>query len=139
MIVADTCLIVHLFNETDLTKIAQEVLEKDSYWIVPSLWKEEYANVLSKLARMNRNGVDEVIQHFNNTVSELKNFEKNVDIEQALRFSLIYKISVYDAHFVALAIEYKTLLITEDKEILKNCSEIALNMKEFLKPESVHQ
>ena len=51
MIVADTCLIFHLFNETVLTASAQEILDKDPYWILPPLWKEEYANVLSKLAR----------------------------------------------------------------------------------------
>lgn len=64
VIVADTCLVIHLFNETVLPASAQEILDKDSYWILPSLWKEEYANVLSKLARKERRDVDEVINHF---------------------------------------------------------------------------
>jgi hypothetical protein len=51
MIVADTCLVVHLFNETVLTNLAQKVQKKDASWILPPLWQEEYANVISKLAR----------------------------------------------------------------------------------------
>ena len=34
MIVADTCLVVHLFNETLLTNIAQKVRKKDATWIL---------------------------------------------------------------------------------------------------------
>lgn len=46
MIIADTCLVFHLFNETLLTANAQKILDKDPYWILPPLWREEYANVL---------------------------------------------------------------------------------------------
>ncbi len=132
MIVADTCLVTHLFNQTPLTEIAQLVLQKDSFWILPFLWQEEYANVLSKLARKEHRAIDEVINHFNYTVSELQSCERRIDIQNALRISLDYKISVYDAHFVALAIESKTVIITEDKELIKKCSDVALNMQNFL-------
>lgn len=133
MIVADTCLVVHLFNETELTKIAQKILEKDPYWVLPKIWQEEYANVLSKLARKEKRPIDEVINHFNYTVNEFKNHAFTVDNRKSLRASIEYKISVYDAHFVVLATDFNTVLITEDKEIIKNCPHISMNMKEFLK------
>lgn len=133
MIVADTCLIFHLFNDSTLTTQAQEVLSKDSHWIFPPLWREEYANVISKLARKERLDMMEVLDHFNYTVDELKKSEVVVDTAEALEASLKYRISVYDAHFIVLALRYRTLLVTEDKEILKNCSTLAVNMQAFLK------
>lgn len=94
MIVADTCLIFHLFNETLLTANAQKILTKDSYWIVPPLWREEYANVLSKLARKENRDINQVIDHFKYTLEELKNCEISVDTKQALHISIEYKIRV---------------------------------------------
>ncbi len=133
MIVADTCVVFHLFNETFLTSSAQKVLKKDPNWVLPHLWREEYANVLSKLARKEGRSVFEVIDHFNNTIEELKNCEISVDTKKALTISIEYKISVYDSHFIALAIDFNTILVTEDKEILKNCSNLALSLYDFLK------
>lgn len=133
MIVADTCLVFHLFNETFLTSSAQKILNQDSNWILPPLWKEEYANILSKLARKDSRAIDEVVDHFSNTLEELKNCEINIDTRKALEISIEYKISVYDAHFVALARDYNIFLVTEDKEVLKKCSNIALSLHDFLK------
>lgn len=133
MIIIDTCIVIHLFNETELTKLAQEVLRKDPNWILPSLWKEEYANVLSKLARKEQRPINEVIEHYNHTLEELKDCEIPVDNRKALLISIKFKISVYDAHFVSLASDFNSILVTEDKEILKNSPVKALNMKNFLK------
>lgn len=132
MIVADTCLLFHLFNETFLTSSAQEVLDKDPQWILPPLWREEYANVLSKLARKEHRAVEEVVDHFNHTVEELKNGEIVVDTLRALEISMKYKISVYDAHFIALAMDFNTVLVTEDKDVLKRCPALAVSLADFV-------
>lgn len=133
MIVADTCLVFHLFNETAFTPIAQEILKLDSHWIVPPLWKEEYASILSKLARKEHRAINEVLKHFNYTSDKLKDFEIHVETNQALEIAIEYKISVYDAHFVVLAMNFNTLLVTEDREILKKCSPISRSMHQFIK------
>ena len=64
-------------------------------------------------------------------MDQLKNCEIIVDTKRALEISIKYKISVYDAHFIVLAIDFNTLLITEDKEILKKCSDLASSMHNF--------
>jgi predicted nucleic acid-binding protein len=133
MIVVDTCLVFHLFNETLLTLTAQEVLAKDPHWILPPLWREEYANVLSKLAKKEHRAVEEVIDHFNYTVEELKNGEVIVDTAKALEISMKYKISVYDAHFIALANDFNVKLVTDDREVLKRCPAVASSFSDFLK------
>lgn len=133
MIVADTCVVVHLFNETELTSTAQAILKKEPIWILPKSWREEYANVLSKLAKMQNTPMNDVLQHYNSTVSQLYQWEKEIDIAKALKLSIKQRISVYDAQFVSFAIDYGTLLVTEDKEILRKCSDHAISMRDFLK------
>lgn len=73
MNIADTCLIFHLFNETLLTPNVQKILDKDPHWILPPLWREEYANTLSKLARKEHREFEDALSHFKYTVEKLKN------------------------------------------------------------------
>lgn len=134
MIVADTCLIFHLFNETSLTEIAQRILDKDGHWVMPVLWRAEYANVLAKLARKESRGTSIILTHFANTVDELKDFEVEIDTKKALATALTYKISVYDAHFISLAIDSHSIVVTEDQEILKKCPKLSCSMHNFLIP-----
>jgi len=136
LIVADTCLIVHLFNETLLTDVAQKIQKKDASWILPLLWQEEYANVISKLARKESRDVHDVIKHFSYVLDELRGSEIDVDSRKALKISIEYRISVYNAHFVELALDFGVTLVTEDKEVLESCRAIARNMHDFLKKES---
>lgn len=131
MIVADTCVLIHLFNQTALTSQAELLLQKDPFWMVPHLWQEEYANVISKLARKEDRPTAEVLGHYNYVRDELKEFERIVDSAEALRFALTHKISVYDAHFVVLALELDIWVVTEDAEILKKCPKQAITMKDF--------
>lgn len=132
MIVADTCLVVHLFNETRLTRVAQKIRETDPYWMLPSLWEEEYANVIAKLARKHAYPTNEVIEHFASVVNQLRDREVSINNEMALRIALERRISVYDAHFIALALDLGTVLVTEDEEILKKCSGTAVSMLHFV-------
>ena len=132
MIVADTSLIASFFLETELTSLAKRVHKKSSIWIFPPLWREEYANVLAKLARKNITKEDNILTHFEYTISELEKFERKVDLSQVLRLALKSRISVYDAHFVQLAIDHEIQLVTEDQELIKKCPDIAMSMQKFL-------
>ena len=51
MIVIDTCIVFHLFNETSLNSKAQKLIEKSPHIILPPIWQEEYANILVKESR----------------------------------------------------------------------------------------
>ena len=132
MIVADTSLIAHFYLETEMSSLSESVYEKDPYWIFPLLWREEYANVLAKAARKDLKSVNDILKHFEYTVSELKDFEKTIDLSDVLRFAIKHKISVYDAHFVQLAENHDIMLVTEDKEIIKKCPHRAVSIHNFL-------
>ncbi len=132
MIVVDTCIITHLFNETEFTNQARKVLAVDSDWQVPTTWREEYANVLAKIYRKVKATPESILDAFHSTCQALTNREHKVDTEEALECALHYQISVYDAHFVQLAENLNTLLLTEDIEVLKKCPKLSISMKEFL-------
>lgn len=133
MIVVDTCVITHLYNETDLTTIAQKVLSINPHWCLPSTWREEYANVLTKFSRKSTCKQEEIINLFLSTCEQLQSCEHKIDVLDALHLAIHYQISVYDAHFLALAEQLDTSLITEDAEVLKKCKTRALSMKDFIK------
>ena len=76
--------------------------------------------------------LDEVVHLLDYTVEEIKNGEVVVNTKKALKISIEYKISVYDAHFIALAYDFNTLLVTEDKEVLKKCPKLAISLHDFL-------
>jgi predicted nucleic acid-binding protein len=132
MIVVDTCIIIHLYNSTELTALAQQVLEINPEWHVPAIWCEEYANVLAKLYKKTKCKADEVLTLFQTTSEELKNREYKIETKNALECAMQHQISVYDAHFVVLAEKLNTWLITEDIEVLKKCPERALSMHDFI-------
>lgn len=133
MIVADTSLIASFFLETELTPLAKRVHKKVPIWIFPPLWKEEYANVLAKLARKNTALTqDKVLSHFEYTLAELEKYERKVNLSAVLRLALRFRLSVYDAHFVHLAVDNQLVLVTEDQEIIKKCPNHALSMLTFL-------
>lgn len=132
MIVVDTCILIHLFNATEHTLLAQQVLEIDADWYVSTTWREEYANVLAKLSKKNKSNPKEVLKLFQATVDEIQHREYKINTQEALECAMQYQISVYDAHFVALAGQLNTCLITEDIEVLKKCPKCALSMSNFV-------
>lgn len=132
MIVVDTCIVIHLFNATELTGLAQQVLEINSDWHIPTTWREEYTNVLAKLYKKSKCRPADVLALFQTTSDEFQNREYKVSTKDALECAMQHQISVYDAHFVVLAEQLSTWLITEDIEVLKKCPRLAVSMHDFV-------
>lgn len=132
MIVVDTCIVIHLFNATEYTRLAEQVLDINSDWHIPTTWREEYANVLAKLYKKSKCKPEDVLELFQTTSNEFQNREYKVSTKDALSAAMQYQISVYDAHFVVLAEQLSTCLITEDIEVLKKCPKLAISMLDFI-------
>ncbi len=132
MIVIDTCIVFHLFNETSLNLKAQKLIEKSPHIILPPIWQEEYANILVKESRKNLISRSSLLDHYDKVVDQLAPHEIVVNKKQALRIALEANISSYDAQFVELSLRYAIWLVTEDRELIKKNSRLAISMDDFL-------
>lgn len=132
MIVADTNLIVYLFITGDQTELAQKVLDKDPYWIVPPLWRSEFRNVLASYIRRGITLVQakQVMQNAMQTLEKRQVVPSEDEI-----FDLIANSSctAYDCEFVALARQLNIHLVTADKQLLREFSDCTISLEEFVK------
>ena len=132
MIVADTNLIVYLFITGDQTALAQKVLDKDPYWIVPPLWHSEFRNVLASYLRrgMTLLQAKQVMQNAIQTLENRQIFPSEDEIFDLITAS---NCTAYDCEFVALAKQLDIYLVTADKQVLKEFPECAISLEEFVK------
>lgn len=119
MIVIDTCVVFHLFNDTILNKKVQQLVSENPQVILPPIWQEEYANILVKFNRKDTLPHHKILESYSNVVDQLAPHEIPTNKKEALRIALEYNISSYDAQFVELAMRHSLWLVTEDYEILK--------------------
>jgi predicted nucleic acid-binding protein len=66
----------------------------------------------------------------------LDNHEHEPDAAAALAIALEHRISAYDAQYVALALQLKPLLITEDRKLQRALPEQAASLRSFLASET---
>ena len=132
MIVADTNLIVSLWLPNKFQDLAYYVLEKDSNWVAPLLWRSELRNVMAQYLRKNILDVATVLQ----TMQEAENlmYEKSYTVNPADVIQLVLKsnCSAYDCEFVALADDIGVQLVTFDKQICREFPQIAVHPTEFI-------
>ena len=131
MIVADTNLIVYLFITGDQTALAQKVLDKDPYWIVPPLWRSEFRNVLASFMRRGMTLL-QAKQVMQNALQILES--RQIFPSEYVIFDLIEvgNFTAYDCEFVALAKQLDIYLVTVDKQVLKEFPDSAISLKEFV-------
>jgi predicted nucleic acid-binding protein len=132
VIVADTNLIVYLFITGDQTSLAQRILAKDPYWIVPPLWQSEFRNVLAAYIRRGMK-LSQAKQLMSNALQTFENRQILPPNEKVLDLIAESDCTAYDCEFVALAREVKTPLVTADKQLLNRFPDCAISLEEFVK------
>ena len=131
MIVVDTNIIAYLFLVGEKTPLAQAARRQDPEWIVPSLWKHEFLNVLATYIR--RKGITEKVAEAvrQRAVQLLAPAEREVDMRLALELAARHRVSAYDAQYIALAQKLKVLCVTEDARLLKTFPTATRSLAEF--------
>jgi predicted nucleic acid-binding protein len=131
MIVADTNLVVYLFNPSALTPVVEQVYRKDSHWVAPGLWRSEYRNAVAILMRRGLLTLDEAVEKI--ALAEAVMAQQDFDIVSAriLRLAADSGCTAYDCEFVALAQDLKVPLVTSDKEVLTKFKGIAISPQAF--------
>jgi predicted nucleic acid-binding protein len=133
VIVVDTNILAYLLIKGDQTEKARRLLDRDRDWIAPSFWRIEFLNVLINYAHYQSLAFKEAkpIWEASFRLTHLR--EEAVEAGHALDLAMKHKITGYDALFVALAQNLKTVCVTQDKALRKAVPHLTASLDEFLK------
>jgi predicted nucleic acid-binding protein len=132
MIVVDTNIISYLYISGNRSQQSENLLSVDSNWVAPILWRSEFRNVLALYLRKNLLTFDEILLILQQAEKLLSNDEYDISSTHVMQLVKNSKCSAYDCEFVALAQHLDTLLITTDKNILREFPDIAKSVESYL-------
>ena len=116
MVLVDTNVLAYLMLEGDRTSAAQELFERDADWRSEAFIMVEFSNVLTTYVRTKVLSRDQGLKLLAGA-EKLVPVLTSVQNARALEVATQFVISAYDARFVALAIQMKVKLVTEDAKL----------------------
>jgi len=134
MIVVDTNIISYLYVSGDRSQQVEKLLLSDPDWNAPVLWRSEFRSVLSQYLRKNILSIDEVVLMLQQAEKLLSEHEFEVSSSQVMQLVKSSHCSSYDCEFVALAQFLHSPLITADKKILREFTDIAISLDGNYRP-----
>jgi predicted nucleic acid-binding protein len=133
MIVADASLLANYLNPLAPANEAEAVYRKDADWHAPSLWRSELQNTLLKYLRAGMLTVGQAEAIMEDAAAVVGTREQGASNAQVLGTAMLYKISAYDAEYVATAQVLGVPLVTFDKKLVRAAPGIALSPEDFLR------
>lgn len=135
MIAVDANVVLPLLREDALTSASRDMRAAAPDWVVPSLLKTELANALLKDVKAGLLTIDRALQA-TGTAADLIAKARVMDPPLADVLGTAHRsgLTAYDATYVVLARSLGVPLITEDKQILRACPDVARSMRQFLPP-----
>ena len=103
MIVVDTNIISYLYLSTNQTRLVEQVLQKNSRWAAPLLWRSEFRSVLALYVRKKIISLEKALAIQQEAEDFLQENEFEVPSAQVLNLVAASSLSAYDCEFVALA------------------------------------
>jgi len=127
-VVDATVLADFLVGEPGFQRQAEKLMREDPDWITVGLWRYELGNVLWKMARFH--GADAVKMRLNMESAPKLIVEtvEEVDRPAVWDIAISTGLTVYDASYVWLARARGLKSRTRDKEVLRECSDVAHSM-----------
>lgn len=116
MVLVDTNVLAYLMLEGDRTSAAQELFERDADWRSEAFIMVEFSNVLTTYVRTKVLSRDQGLKLLAGA-EKLVPVLTSVQNARALEVATQFGISASDARFVALAIQTKVKLLTEDAKL----------------------
>ncbi len=133
MIVVDTNVLAYLFlpgNKAN-TELARTAYRKDSEWCAPRLWRSEFRNILALYVRKKMLDYDLALSVMREAELLMEPREYQVSSLDVLSLVSQSACPAYDCEFVALAENLNTILVTSDKQILKQFPKRAISLKDY--------
>lgn len=119
MIVVDSNVLAYLYLPSEYTAAAEALLEKDSDWAAPILWRSEFRNILAGYMRRKTITFDQANSLQREAESLLEGAEFELESHAVLELVRDSDCSAYDCEFIALAMRLDTQLVTMDKKLLR--------------------
>jgi predicted nucleic acid-binding protein len=119
VIVVDSNVVAYLYLPGEHTAAADALLERDSEWAAPVLWRSEFRNILAGYLRRKALSFDQICSIQFEAESLLSGAEFELDSASVLALVRDSTCSAYDCEFIALAGQLGTKLVTMDKQLLK--------------------
>ncbi len=132
MIIVDTNTIAYLFLPTAETAAVEKLLELDSEWCAPRLWRSEFRNILALYLRKEILTFETACQMQRQAEQLMTGNEYEIDSLSVLATVNESGCSAYDAEFVTLARSLDCKLVTSDKKLLKLFPGIAETAKALI-------
>lgn len=132
MIVVDTNVVAYLMIPGDHTETASAVFARDPDWIVPSLWRSEFRNLLVLYIRRGELVLDDALVLVARSEVLLGGRERGVHSEHVLRLAAASGCTAYDCEFVAVAQATGLPLVTADRKVLTAFPSVAVSPADFL-------
>jgi predicted nucleic acid-binding protein len=119
MIVVDTNVLAYLYLPTEFTAHAEALLERDSDWAAPVLWRSEFRNILAGCIRRKSLTADQAQALQAEAEGLMAGGEHEVNSADVLALVRDTDCSAYDCEFAALAMRLGVKLVTMDRKLLK--------------------
>ena len=119
MIVVDTNVLAYLYLPGEYTAAAEALLEQDSDWAAPILWRSEFRNILAGYLRRKAITFEQANSLQREAESLLEGAEFELESRAVLELVRDSDCSAYDCEFIALAMKLDTKLVTMDKKLLR--------------------
>jgi predicted nucleic acid-binding protein len=128
IVVDATVLADFLAGETALQASAEELMREDSDWISIGLWRYELGNVLWKKVKFEKDDPENMRKQLESAARLLIETVEDVDLRATYDIAVQTGLTFYDASYVWLARTRGLTLRTRDKQILRECPDVALPM-----------
>jgi predicted nucleic acid-binding protein len=119
MIVVDSNVLAYLYLPGEYTAAAEALLEQDSDWAAPILWRSEFRNILAGYMRRKAITFEQAYSLQREAESLLEGTEFEVESLAVLELVRDSDCSAYDCEFIALAMRLDTKMVTMDKKLLR--------------------
>lgn len=132
MLVVDTNIIAPLYIAGACTARVHELHRADGLWRTDPLALLEFSNILATYRRAQYLTASQARKCLAEAERFIGPHQMGVPHEVALRIAIHYRITTYDARFVAVASHLKTRLVTEDKKLRAAVPELTQSLAEAL-------
>jgi predicted nucleic acid-binding protein len=131
MVVVDTNILAYLLIAGDRTREAPALHGRDSDWKSEAFLLVEFSNILATYQRRGELDPNQVEGLMNDAETRISG-PIHVSHIIALRTAQKYRISAYDARFIATAEKLDAKLVTEDTKLRKAAPRLTLSLADAL-------